>query len=516
MFNAHNIQKHYGARALLDGVALTLGAGERVGLVGRNGCGKSTLLRILAGVEEADRGHIGGQRGLSVGYLPQLPDFAPGMTVIEAMSEGLPPGVPLWQMRKALFGLGFREAQLAQAAGTLSGGEKTRLMLARLLVGEHDLLLLDEPTNHLDITMLGWLEGYLRGYRGAYLVISHDRRFLDNAVMRILELDEGRLTEYAGNYTAYAEAKQRALERQQEDYVLQQRQIRALREFAARQSGWAEATQGGPKRGRDQRGRIAEKMAKRAHAAERRIEQILDPRGIGDVPKPGKVEKRRDTAHVSARFQVARRSGQIVFEAREVAKAFGPRTLFGGLNATVTYGERIGIVGPNGAGKTTLVRVLLGLEPPSVGEVRPGTGVQPLFLTQEQEHLDPEKTVLETLEGTGGLSHTEARTLLACFLFRENEVFKRVRDLSAGERVRLAVAGAVVSGANLLVLDEPTNHLDIDTRERLEDAIAAYPGTLLVVSHDRYLLDRLADRLLIVDAGRVQDFPGSYTEWAEA
>ena len=209
-----------------------------------------------------------------------------------------------------------------------------------------------------------------------------------------------------------------------------------------------------------------------------------------------------------------RRSGQIVFETRSLAKAFGPRRLFSDLDLYVTYGERVGILGPNGTGKTTLVRVLLGQELPTEGETRLGASVLPLFLTQEQEHLDPDRTVLEIVEGIGKLSHTEARTLLACFLFRENEVFKRVRELSAGERVRLAVAGAVVSGANLLVLDEPTNHLDIDTRERLEDALAAYSGTLLVISHDRYLLDRLAERLLIVGDGRVQDYPGSYSDWA--
>jgi ATP-binding cassette subfamily F protein 3 len=228
------------------------------------------------------------------------------------------------------------------------------------------------------------------------------------------------------------------------------------------------------------------------------------------------VDKLRDTAHLSAAFRPERRSGQVVFEAREVRKAFGERVLFDSLDLTVSYGERIGILGPNGAGKTTLVRVLMGQEPATSGEVRLGASVAPIFLTQEQEHLDPNRTVLETIEGAGRLTHTEARTLLACFLFREDEVFKRVGDLSAGERVRLAVAGAVLSGANLLVLDEPTNHLDIDTRERLEEAIAAYSGTLLVVSHDRYLLDRLAERLLVVGDGRVQDYPGNYSDWAAA
>jgi ATP-binding cassette, subfamily F, member 3 len=505
VFNVHNLEKHYGARTVLEGVSLSIGPGEKVGLVGRNGCGKSTLLRILAGVDQADRGGLGGiQRGLSVGYLPQMPDFAADISLLDAATQNLPPNVQLWQVRKALFGLGFRPHQLDQAATTLSGGEKTRLMLARLLVGEHDLLLLDEPTSHLDIQMLRWLEEYLSTYRGAYVVASHDRRFLDRAVTRIVDLCDGCLTAYAGSYSEYAQVKQAAIERQREDYTLQQRQVRALREFVSRQMGWAASCQAGPKRGRDQRGRIAEKIAKRALAAERRIEQM------------DKVTKLRDESHLSAGFTPHRRGGQVVFEARGISKTFGDTCLFHDLDLDVTYGERLGIVGPNGAGKTTLLRVLLGEEPVTQGETRSGTSLTPLYLAQQQEHLDPDKTVLETVEEAGRLSHTDARTLLACFLFREGEVFKQVRDLSGGERVRLGVAGAVVSGANLLVLDEPTNHLDIDTRERMEDALAAYTGTLIVVSHDRYLLDRLADRLVVMDEGKVEQYPSKYFEWETA
>jgi ATPase subunit of ABC transporter with duplicated ATPase domains len=404
-------------------------------------------------------------------------------------------------VRKALFGLGFRECQLHQPAATLSGGERTRVMLARLLLGDHDLLLLDEPTSHLDIGMLEWLEKFLQSYRGAYLAASHDRRFLDRSVTRILELDEGRLVEYLGGYSDYAVSKRVALERRKEDYILQQRQIRALREFVAAKLGWAAKAQSGPKRGRDQRGRVSEKLAKRAHAAERRIEHME------------LVEKARDIHSISAHFEPARRSGQIVFEARGIGKTFGERILFGDLDLTVRYGERIGIVGPNGAGKTTLLRALLGSVEPDRGEVRRGTGVEPLFLAQEQEQLKPELSALEIIESASKLTHTEARTLLACFLFRDGEVFKRVKDLSGGERVRLAVAAAVVSGANLLLLDEPTNHLDIDTRERLEDALAAYSGTILLVSHDRYLLDRLTERTISIENGMVTDYPGSYAEY---
>jgi len=501
MFNAHNIEKHFGARTVLDGVSLSIGAKDRVGLVGRNGCGKSTLLRILAGTNLPDRGSVSGVRhGLSIGYVAQIPEFDAGEDLWEAALNGLPPGIADWEIRKALFGLGFSPNQLSQPARTLSGGEKTRLMLARVLLGRHDLLILDEPTSHLDLRMLQWLEEYLRSFSGAALISSHDRRFLDNVVGSILELDGGRVTRYAGGYTAFAAAKQAALEQQREDYILQQRQIRSLEEFVRRQMGWAAKCQAGPKRGRDQRGRIAEKIAKRAHAVESRLEQMV------------KVDKPRDTFHLNAAIESSHRSGQVVFEARGMGKSFGDRALFHDAGFTVGYGDRIGIVGPNGAGKTTLLRILLGQEDPTDGQVENGVGLVPFSMEQEHANLDPDLTVLQTIEALGGMTQTEARTLLACFLFREAEVFTKVRDLSGGERARLAVTGAVISGANLLVLDEPTNHLDIDTRERLEDALEAYDGTMLIVSHDRWLLDRLTQRTLNIDNGQITDSMGSYRD----
>jgi ATPase subunit of ABC transporter with duplicated ATPase domains len=440
---------------------------------------------------------------MSIGYLPQHPDFPAGISVQEAATSELPPHVPFWRVRKTLGGLGIRENQLSQQAGTLSGGEKTRLMLARLLCGDHDLLLLDEPTSHLDIQMLRWLEAFLMSRRQAFLVISHDRRFLDKTVQRIIELDNAAVTEYPGNYSAYAAEKQRRIEQEKARYIDQQRQINALKEFIARQKGWASETQSGPKRGRDQRGRIAMKMAKRAHAAERRLQQIV------------RIEKEIVKDQLSTSFQPERRSGQVVFEAINVTKAYGERSVIRDFHTYITYGERIGIVGLNGSGKTTLVKLLMGLEPPTSGIVRNGAGIIPLYLGQEQENLDPDKTVLESVEAMGQLTHSEVRTLLACFLFREEEVFKRVDQLSGGERIRLAVAGAVISGANLLVLDEPTNHLDIDTRERLEQAIDAFTGTLLLISHDRYLLDRLSRRLYVFREEGIEDFPGRYSEWEE-
>ncbi|MCC6730006.1 MAG: ABC-F family ATP-binding cassette domain-containing protein [Chthonomonadales bacterium] len=501
MLIVRGIEKRYGARAILDRVGLAIGDGDRVGLVGRNGCGKTTLLRVLAGVEAPDRaGAIAVARGVSVGYLPQVAVCDRNETAAEHVAAAS--GAQAWEARRALRGLGLGATQLDQPAAALSGGEKTRMLLAALLLGRHDLLLLDEPTSHLDVAGIAWLEEHLRGRRGTFLVASHDRRFLDATVRRILELDDGGLTEYAGGYTAYREAREQALVRRREDAVLRDRQVRALREFASRQRAWAARAQDGPKRGRDQRGRIAAKMARRARGAESRAERLMP------------VEVALGAHSLSAAFAPRKRGGQIVLEARGLGHAYGERWLFRGVDLSVGRGERIGVIGPNGAGKSTLLRLLLGQEAPCEGVARAGEGIEPFLLDQEQSALDDAGTVLDAVQAMGALSATEARTLLACFLFRDQDVFKRIGDLSGGERVRAAIAGAVVSGANLLVLDEPTDRLDLHTRERLEDALDAHPGTLVVVSHDRYLLDRLTSRTLVVGGGRLEDYPGPFSEWA--
>ncbi|MCC6446785.1 MAG: ABC-F type ribosomal protection protein, partial [Armatimonadetes bacterium] len=500
LLQAHRLEKYIGSQMILEDVSLTIGRGERVGLIGRNGCGKSTLLRLLSGVDRPDSGIVDRTaRSLKIGCLPQYPEFEPGQNVLEAVLPD-PSEIPRWQAIKVLGGLGLGGRE-EQEAATLSGGEKTRLMLARLLLSDADLLLLDEPTNHLDIRMMEWLEGFLEIFPGAVLVVSHDRRFLDRAVRRILELERGRLTEYAGNYSFYAEAKRQTLLRQEEDYLLQQKQIRSLQEFVRRQLQAASRIQDGPKRGRDFYGQVAEKAARRAKVAQRRIERME------------KVEKMREDQNIEAAFRPSARGGQIVYECRRLTQRFGGRTLFHDLDMTITYGERVGIIGPNGSGKTTLLRLLMGQVQASGGEVKAGVGLVPVYLAQEQENLDWQSTVLDEILKMGGLDHTEARTLLACLLFRQEDVFKEVRHLSVGERVRLALARAMVSGANLMVLDEPTNHLDIASRERMEEALQSYAGTLLVVSHDRYLLGRLADSLVILGEDQARLYPGPYSEW---
>jgi macrolide transport system ATP-binding/permease protein len=500
LLELNHVDKSYGAHDVLADVSLRLSAGEKVGLVGRNGGGKTTLLAIMAGEAPPDRGHVHrAPPALRVGYLPQAIREPGDRTVAGLLAPGGPGDPPRWKLEQALGRLGFARAQLAQPAASLSGGEKTRLSLAGVLLSEPDVLLLDEPTNHLDIAMLEWLEGWLRGFRGAALVASHDRRFLDATVTRVIELDDGALTPFAGDYSAYARQKALALRQQAEAYREQQREIQSIREFIDRQLRLAAGIQAGPKRGRDFYGRIGKKVARRARAARKRLEQMDE------------VAPRRDTAAVRAAFEPGRRSGQDVIVAERIGKGFGPRTLFADLDLHVRRGDRLAVVGRNGAGKTTLLRILLGLEAPDTGRARLGASVVPGYLAQEHESLGFERTVLEEVLSVSGAPQTEVRTLLASLLFRGDAALARIRTLSEGERVRVALAKLLASGANLLVLDEPTNHLDIATRERIEAALADYGGTIVLVSHDRYLLDRLSHATLVLDAGTATLYPGNYS-----
>jgi ATPase subunit of ABC transporter with duplicated ATPase domains len=488
MLIAHKIEKSFGVQTVLDGAALTLHAGESVGLVGRNGCGKTTLIRILAGLLQPDRGSAQVAHGRSVGYLPQQPDWPPGST---ALDVALSSGCQEWEARKVLAGLGLGPEQHGQDADTLSGGEKTRLLLGRTLLGQQNILLLDEPTNHLDIRMLEFVEEVIRDRKGATLTVSHDRRFLDRTVSRIVELEDGKLRSFRGGYTAYREAKEEALRRQEALYIDQQKQIRLLQQFVTHQLERARKVASGPKAGSDFHGRVASRMARRAKAARSRLDRMQ------------KIEKVRHAPEVRFELSARSRSGIIVLEAKGLGRRFDDRWLFRDVNLVVTEGQRIGIVGPNGSGKTTLVRLLLGLDEPTEGRTRMGASVILAYSAQEQETVRVGRTVLEELRSVGGIDEPAGRALLACFLFRADDVFKRVRSLSMGERARLGLAKAAVSGANLLVLDEPTNYLDIPACERLEAALEGYDGTLIVVSHDRYLLDRLCERRIWVEEGAV-------------
>ncbi len=539
MLQVREITKWFGDVKVLDRVSFNLNRGDRAGLIGPNGCGKTTLLRILAGEMAADRGSVQlAPATLRVGYLPQALEFAAGATVgdvllaagdareaaetrLARLAEAIA-AAPGDQLDAALAeydrglaefqaaggeslaadadavlaGLGLADVDRARPVASLSGGQKTRLGLARLLLIQPHLLLLDEPTNHLDIAALEWLEEYLARYPGAVLIVSHDRAFLDRTVNRILALDDAThaLAEYAGSYTDYAVTLDRALERQWATYKEQQERAQKLEASIRKLSNQA--------KGIEQETihfhwrRIAKDLARHAVVQKARLERMLASEER--VDKPGLAWK------MKLEFADAPRSGQDVLFIRDLRMGFGTRLLFDEVNLHLGYGERAVLVGPNGTGKTTLLRCITGQLRPWAGEIRLGRGVRPGYMAQEQETLDRAATPLELIRRAAPLDETEARSFLHYFLFAGDEVFVPTGRLSFGERSRLALALLAVQGCNFLLLDEPINHLDIPSRERFERAMARFEGTVLAVVHDRYFIDRLATTLWLMEGGRVR------------
>ncbi len=538
MLTVRDITKWFGDVKVLDRVNFTLNRGERAGLIGPNGCGKTTLLRIITGELAADRGSVAlTPRSARIGYLAQALSFAPGATVADvlaaaegereaaearlarlaeavaaASAEILPEAMAAYDRALAeyqalgggaryadasavLAGLGMADVDTARPVATLSGGQKTRLGLARLLLAEPDLLLLDEPTNHLDIVALEWLEGYLAEYPGAALVVSHDRAFLDRSVSRILALDDmtRTLREYTGGYSDYAAAVDRELDKQWATYREQQERIRQLQSSIRQLSGQARRIEGETIDFHYRR--IAKDLARRAVVQKERLERMLASEEI--VDRPGQTWK------LKLIFADAPRSGQDVLMIRDLRAGYGDRVVLDQVNLHLGYGERAVLIGPNGAGKTTLLRLITGRLRPWTGEVRLGRGVRLGYMAQEQETLDPAATPLSLIRDAAPLDETEARAFLHYFLFTKDEVFVPVGRLSFGERSRLALALLAVQGCNFLLLDEPINHLDIPSRERFEQAIARFQGTVLAVVHDRYFIERVATTIWTVAEGRI-------------
>jgi ATP-binding cassette subfamily F protein 3 len=520
------VTKAYGTQLLVEDVTLTVNEGDRIGVVGPNGAGKTTLLRLLAGLAEPTRGEVHTARGTRIGFLAQEPDFSGHGTVLAAALTAFarvheleaeirevhdrlaarPPETPDLLRRQGelqheferlagyrcrqraeavLAGLGFHGPALQAPVDQLSGGERSRLAIAHLLLQEADVLLLDEPTNHLDVDGLEWLERFLTGFRGATVVVSHDRHFLDRFAERIFDFEGVHIELYKGNYAAYVTQKAERLARRRKLYDAQQALLAKEADFIQRYiSG---------QRGREARGR-----RKRLDRVER-------------------LERPSERKQIHVRIEPAVRGGNEVLNLVDLGKSFEETPLFAGLTLQVLRGERIGIVGPNGAGKTTLLRLIVGEERPSEGSVRLGHGIQPGYYRQDRLELDPGRTVLDEVWATAPQSRAgELRSLLGMFLFTEDDVFKRVGDLSGGEQARVALAKLILSAPNLLLLDEPTNHLDIPSRLCLEDALDAYQGTVLMVSHDRYVLERVADKILEVRDGRARAYPGPYSRYAEA
>ncbi|WP_374713301.1 ribosomal protection-like ABC-F family protein [Symbiobacterium terraclitae] len=496
-----DLRKEFADRTILDGVSFDLARGERVGLVGLNGSGKSTLMRILAGELTPDGGALHwGRPGITRAYLSQADPWDPDR----------PLGDQLGHLPADLLGrCGIDRSMLRRPAGALSGGQRTRAALAQVLARSPELLLLDEPTNHLDAEGMDWLRDVLCRYRGAVLLVSHDRWFLDQVVTRILELEGGRLKEYPGNYTAYARQKQAERERADAEYREYLQKKRQLEAAIRREREWANRAHNAkpdPTASVFQKGidrNMARNHMRTVKAREKRLERM-------------KVEKPRE----QERINLALRGGTDVARNLVLAEGLGftydgRRWLFRGASFYVQRGDRVAVIGPNGSGKTTLIRLLTGGLAPTEGRLHVAP-VRVGYLDQQLADLDPRNTVLQ--EASGGNSapdQARVRTLLGCLLFRGEEVHKPVSVLSGGEKVRLAVAKLLLADPDLLVLDEPTNGLDLASRERVEEALADYPGTMILVSHDRYLVQRLASRILHIEGGRLEAFAGTYEEFVQ-
>lgn len=525
---AQNLEKSFGALTVLAGVSMRLEWRQRVGLVGPNGAGKTTLLQVLAGRLDPDRGKVSLARGVRIELLQQEQTVDPKQTVWAEAEAALASFVALEarmrscehemasaiggdleaimaeyaalrdrhdamgghdamrDVRRVLFSLGFVESDFHRSCASLSGGQKTRLALARMLLSGTEILLLDEPTNHLDLDATEWLESFLSSFGGALIVVSHDRRFLDNVVTSVIELDRGKLTSYRGNFSAYWQQRQERLARYEEDTATRAREIARLEEF------WR----------RNKAGQNRNQAWSRFKTAQRLRQQALEG--------PSRLRDLRVAISADSR------GGNEVVIIEKVSKRFGERVLFSDLSLVVTRGQKIGVVGPNGSGKTTFLRIVLGDEPPTSGSARLGASVLPGYFAQETADLDPEMTVLETFMAAREVDLGEARSLLARFLFTGDDVFKTVAQLSGGEKNRLVLAQLALMRPNLLVLDEPTNHLDIAARHALAQLLKEYDGTILLASHDRYLLDEVTTHTLEIAGGAATWYDGNYSSYHRA
>ncbi|WP_054956565.1 ABC-F family ATP-binding cassette domain-containing protein [Paenibacillus dakarensis] len=533
LLQANGITKLYGVTPVLDGINLQVLERERIGLVGVNGAGKSTLLQILAGELSYDGGQIFKAKETTIGYLAQNSGLQSDRTIWEEMLDVFTPLIETerelrqmeeqiadpassedpkryqdlleryahrsdWfkdhggyemetRIRSILHGMGFGTFSPDTPISTLSGGQKTRLALARILLQAPDLLMLDEPTNHLDIATLTWLEDYLRGYSGALLVVSHDRYFLDRLVTTIVEIERHQSKRYTGNYSKYIELKAAEYETQMKQYEKQQDEIARMENFIQRNLVRASTT----------------KRAQSRRKALDRMERMDKP--MGDLKK----------AHFS--FEVEYMSGKEVLQVKDLSVAFEPgHPLFQNVSFDLRRGETVALIGPNGIGKSTLLKCLMGTMKPASGTIQWGTKVKFGYYDQEQSELNPKNTVLEELWSTyPHMEEARIRTVLGNFLFSGEDVLKKISALSGGEKARVSLAKLMLLEANMLILDEPTNHLDLFSKEVLESALMDYEGTLFFISHDRYFLNKMAERIVELHPDGVQHFLGNYDDYTD-
>ena len=531
LLTLQNVNKSFVMNEVLKDVCLTLQSGQRMGLVGVNGSGKSTLFRLINGDMEPDSGTVSLVKGTRVGMLTQDADIQSELTIQQELERVFEPvrqmearlremeaemaekhGDPVafeqlsraytrlvdrfedaggyeWPSRiqGVLAGLGFARGRETQPANLLSGGEKTRLCLARLLLTQPDLLMLDEPTNHLDLASTQWLEDTLKKYRGTVLVISHDRYFLNAVCDCMAELSMKRLTQYTGNYDRFAAQRQANLERQLKEYKLQQAEIARQEAIIARYRMYNR-----------------EKSIKAAESREKRLEKLE------------RIEKPQNEQKVRFNFTARRRTGDDVLMLKDLEKGFEGRTLFTHFNLHLRAGDRVAIIGPNGVGKSTLLNIIAGQLAADHGTVNFGSNVDLGYYDQQQARLHPEKDVMSELwDDFPRLEPDRVRGVLALFLFTGEDVFQRVGTLSGGERGRVALAKLMLKQDNLLLLDEPTNHLDMDSREVLEGALEDFDGTLLTVSHDRYFINRVATKVIEMTPEGATEYLGNYDDYLE-
>jgi ATP-binding cassette subfamily F protein 3 len=530
----NSVSKSFADQVILKDVSFVVGPGERVGLIGPNGSGKTTLLRIIADEDQPDRGSVFIDSQTRVGYLRQGLVYPIGCTLADAlhdprtdvvteierlaMASAFDPtrlaeyqtaldrlealgGYPDQSLREIILqNLGLDQVPLSMPVANLSGGQKTRLGLAKVLLGAPNLLLLDEPTNHLDLPMLEWLEKWLSGFKGAVLLVSHDRVFLDRAINRVIYLDpQTRTTRgYAGNYTAYLEQSLAEHERQWESYRQQEAEIRRMKQDIARTMEQSRSVERSTTPRQPNVRRIAKKVANKAKSREKKLDRY--------VGADERVEKPKQGWQMKVDFGDLPESGKDVLRLEKVSVGYGERVLLREVSLSIRQSERIALIGENGTGKSTLIKAIIGQVPPLKGEVRLGANVRVGYFAQEQDTLDSNLNPVESLRGVAVMNETEARSFLHFFLFTGDQPLTPNGSLSYGERARLMLALLVAQGCNFLILDEPINHLDLPSRTQFEKALTNFEGTVLTVVHDRYFIQGFASRIWAVEDDEVKEY----------
>lgn len=530
ILNATNISKSFGSNEIIKDATFLVNEHEKVAIVGVNGAGKTTLLKILTGEESADSGSITLAKDAKLGYLRQINNVDSALSIIDELYTVIEPilnmekrmsqmqedmkhltGSELEELYSSytalthsyelmdgyaaksrvvgiLKGLGFEEADFDRKINTLSGGQKTRVFLAKLLLEEPDIILLDEPTNHLDLRSIEWLESYLLNYKGAVIIVSHDRYFLDKIVSKVIDIENGNVQMYLGNYTDFSNKKQMLLDAKMKEYLNQQQEIKHQEAVITKLKQFNR-----------------EKSIKRAESRQKQLEKIER------VEAPQTYSE-----NMRLSLDISKESGKDVLTVHNLSKSFDQKKLFWDINFEIKRGERVAIIGDNGTGKTTLLKIINGLLEPDTGEVIYGSNVSVAYYDQEHQVLHMDKTLFDELSDTyPEMTNTQIRNILAAFLFTGEDVYKKIADLSGGERGRVSLVKLMLSKANFLLLDEPTNHLDIVSKDVLENALTNFPGTVCYVSHDRYFINKTATRILDLTENRLLNYIGNYDYYIE-